>query len=62
MLFVVIFIIFVYLNKAMHIEGSHPKKARFVFRKEYKYYYILVIMFGVQKQMMMVYGPWVLID
>ena len=61
-LFIVIFIIFVYLNKAMHIEGSHPKKARFVFRKEYKYYYILVTMYGVQKQMMMVYGPWLLID
>jgi len=62
LLFIIIFIIFVYLNKAMHVEGSHPKKARFVFRKEYKYYYVLVIMYGVQKQMMMVYGPWVLID
>lgn len=61
-LFAIIFVIFMYLNKAMHIEGSHPKKARFIFRKEYKYYYILVIMYGVQKQMMMVYGPWVLIE
>ena len=33
-----------------------------VLRKEYRYYYILTIMFGVQKQIMMVYGPWVLID
>ena len=41
---------------------SKNKKIRFIFRKEYKYYYILVIMFGVQKQMMFVYGPWVLID
>lgn len=61
-LFAIIFVIFMYLNKAMHIEGTHPKKARFVIRKEYKYYYVLVIMYGVQKQMMMVYGPWVLIE
>ncbi len=61
-LFVIIFFLIVYLNQAMHIEGNHPKKTKFVFRKEYKFYYILVIMFGVQKQMMMVYGPWVLIE
>lgn len=35
---------------------------RFVFRREYRYYYILAIIFGVQKQIMIVYGPWVLID
>jgi MFS family permease len=39
-----------------------PKKVRFLFRKQYKYYYLLAIVFGVQKQIMMVYGPWVLID
>ncbi len=61
-LFLVIFFLFVYLNQAMHIEGNHPKKTKFVFRKEYKFYYILVVMYGVQKQMMMVYGPWVLIE
>jgi len=41
---------------------SKNSKIRFIFRKQYNYYYILVIMFGVQKQMMLVYGPWVLID
>lgn len=35
---------------------------RLVFRKEYKYYYMLAMVFGVQKQIMFVYGPWVLID
>jgi MFS family permease len=45
------------------ISGIHnQKKVNFIFRKEYKYYYVLVVMFGVQKQMMIVYGPWVLID
>lgn len=38
------------------------RKFRFVFRREYKYYYILAIVFGVQKQIMFVYGPWVLIE
>jgi hypothetical protein len=48
------------INKAGDIPSQ--KKINFIFRKEYKYYYILVIMFGVQKQMMLVYGPWVLIQ
>ena len=38
------------------------KKLKLIFRKEYKYYYILAIMNGVQKQIMVVFGPWVLID
>lgn len=61
-IFLTIAIVMFYLNKVMHLEGSHPKKVPFIFRKEYRYYYVLVIMFGVQKQMMMVYGPWVLIE
>jgi len=51
-----------HLDRRMHHLGLHHGKQKFVFRKEYKYYYILVIMFGVQKQMMLVYAPWVLID
>ncbi|KPU44440.1 major facilitator superfamily protein [Oxobacter pfennigii] len=41
---------------------KQSRKIEFIFRKEYRYYYILVIMFGLQKQMMLVYGPWVLIE
>ncbi len=37
-------------------------RLRFVLRREYRYYYILAILFGVQKQIMLVYAPWVLID
>ena len=33
-----------------------------IFRKEYRYYYLLAIVFGVQKQVMLVFGPWVLIE
>lgn len=60
--FIIVVFFLLLLNKEMHGEGSHPKKTRFVFRKQYKYYYTLVIMYGVQKQMMMVYGPWVIIE
>ncbi len=49
-------------NSDQYNEQNNKKKLNFVFRKEYKYYYTLVIMFGVQKQIMLVYGPWVLID
>ncbi len=38
------------------------RKLKFVFKKEYKLYYILAIVFGVQKQVMIVFGPWVLIE
>ncbi len=61
LLFALIFLIV--LQKTQKVNDIHnQKKVNFIFRKEYKYYYILVIMFGVQKQMMIVYGPWVLIE
>lgn len=50
------------LNRVMGYPVIHHKKTKFVFRKEYKLYYILVILYGVQKQIMLVYGPWVLIS
>jgi MFS family permease len=37
-------------------------RPRFVFRWHYRHYYVLAIIFGVQKQIMLVYAPWVLID
>lgn len=61
-IFILVVVALVYLNKLLHNEGKHPRKVRFILRKEYKYYYTLVVMYGVQKQMMMVYGPWVLIE
>ena len=38
------------------------RKVQWVIRKEYRYYYLLTIMSGVQKQIMFVFGPWVLIE
>ncbi len=48
--------------------GSHPassvsrKIKKPVIRKEYRYYYCLTILNGVQKQIAYVYGTWVLVD
>jgi MFS family permease len=58
----VVFILFFILEKEVGRSIKINKKVNFIFRKEYKYYYVLVVMWGVQKQIMIVYGPWVLID
>ncbi|MCK8060479.1 MULTISPECIES: MFS transporter [unclassified Fusibacter] len=50
------------LDRLVHDPIKTDKRINFVFRKEYKYYYTLVVMYGVQKQIMLVYGPWVLIS
>lgn len=38
------------------------KLPRIRFRREYRYYYLLAVVFGVQKQIMFVFAPWVLIE
>lgn len=43
--------------------GKLPKtKKRFVFKKEYKVFYILSILYGARKQIFITFGPWVLVD
>jgi len=61
-LFLGVMILLIVLDRLVRDTHPHVKQSGYVFRKEYKYYYTLVILFGVQKQIMMVYGPWVLID
>lgn len=56
------FLLLLLLNTQMSEPVKARKKMAFVFRKEYKYYYFLTILYGVQKQIVMVYGPWVIID
>lgn len=51
-----------YLQRLVHLPGAKAVKNHLVLRRDYRYYYILTVMYGVQKQIMMVYGPWVLID
>ena len=50
------------LERMLKKQTVTHERVRFVIRKEYRFYYVLVIMFGVQKQIMLVYGPWVLIE
>ncbi len=60
-LFFLVLLLYIYLNKLIRIPITE-RKFNLLIRKEYKYYYILSIMNGVQKQIMFVYGPWVLIE
>ena len=43
-------------------SGGGGKRFHLVFRREYKYYYLLTVLHGVQKQIAYVYGSWVIID
>ncbi|WP_010165874.1 MFS transporter [Candidatus Epulonipiscium viviparus] len=57
----IIILLFVALNKMVHTPVK-KRELKIKFKKEYKYYYTLAIMNGVQKQIVIVYGPWVLIE
>lgn len=53
----------------MLVKKAAPKKTKFespkkifIFRKEYKFYYLLTVLHGVQKQIAYVFGSWVIID
>jgi len=59
-LFTVVFFLLVYLLRYM--KDTRAEKSRFVFNKAYTKFYVLAILFGGRKQIMYVYGPWVLIE
>lgn len=58
---IILAITLVKLTKDKHINIKSRKK-NLVFKKEYKYYYMLTILHGVQKQVAYVFGSWVIID
>lgn len=58
----VVFFLYSILSKMVDHKIISDKRVKFIFRKEYKFYYVLTVMYGVQKQIMLVYGPWVLIE
>ena len=60
LLFASAFFLFIYLMKIT--PNPHPAKSHFVFRKKYGGYYLLAALFGGRKQIMFVFGPWVLIE
>lgn len=41
---------------------KHKNIVRYVFRKEYRLYYWLCILYGARKQIFITFGPWVLVD
>ncbi len=47
-------------DKVLQVKSK--KKFKLVFRREYKFYYMLTILHGVQKQIAYVFGSWVVID
>ena len=49
------------LNMRSHATGPKPAPVRFVWRKEYRLYYILSILYGARKQVFLTFGPWLLI-
>ena len=59
---IMVIILYSVLSKLVDHKIVSDKRVKFVVRKEYKFYYILTVMYGVQKQIMLVYGPWVLIE
>ena len=44
------------------VDGAKASNSRFVLRKKYSKFYLLALLFGARKQIMYVYGPWVLIE
>jgi MFS family permease len=58
----VVALMFVVLSKSIKKPEGGKKKSKLVLRKRYLYYYILAILRGSQKQIAIVYGPWILID
>ena len=59
-LFAVVFVLLFYMRKL--VDEKKPTKSRFVFKKEYKIFYMLACLVGARRQIMYVYGPWVLIE
>ncbi|MEI6970292.1 MAG: MFS transporter [bacterium] len=45
----------------MRLPGAHLERPRFIWRKEYRLYYVLSFLFGARKQIFITFGPWVLV-
>ena len=55
-------VILLKLRKMIGDPAISTGKGRFLFRKEYKFYYLLASLHGAHKQIAGVFGPWVLIS
>ncbi|MHB1314341.1 MAG: MFS transporter [Christensenellales bacterium] len=50
------------LARRINPVKKQRKKMKLVFRKQYRYFYIITILHGVQKQIAFVYGSWVIVN
>lgn len=50
----------------VRLEGSAApvkrKRVKLIFRRQYRWYYLLTMLYGVQKQIAYVFGAWVIVD
>ncbi|MCL1906096.1 MAG: MFS transporter [Clostridiales bacterium] len=60
-IFAVIFVLLLYMWRITDKKTAR-QRSRLIIRKEYGIFYLLSMLFGARKQIMLVYGPWVLID
>jgi hypothetical protein len=55
--------LYVFLHKKYNVHGEvRKRKFQIIIKKEYTLYYALAILVGVHRQIMVVFGPWVLIE
>jgi len=50
------------MSRRVNIEIKTRKRRKLEFRKQYKYFYFLTVLKGVQKQIAYVYGTWIIVD
>jgi len=60
--FAAVVLILIKIRKMIGDPEINTGKGRFLFRKEYKFYYLLASLHGAHKQIAGVFGPWVLIS
>ena len=60
-IFAVVLCLLLYMQRIASAPAQ-TARVKLVFRKEYRSFYLLAILFGARKQIMFVYGPWVLIE
>jgi len=50
------------MAEKVKLQKERRGKVKFIFRKQYRYYYMVTVLKGVQKQIAFVYGTWVIVD
>ncbi|MCL2188898.1 MAG: MFS transporter [Defluviitaleaceae bacterium] len=60
--FILVVLILLKIRKMIGDPAINTGKGKFLFRRQYKFYYILASLHGAHKQIAGVFGPWVLIE